>query len=116
MGGVDFQDCFLCWLVSPECRRVLGARHPVSGRLGVYLFPPSGLRPSRGWNDCCVKEILRIAPLRIPSLQIIDFAGDLGLVESARPHEESGADVVASESDSESATTPAKVSVGGPQG
>ena len=37
MGGVDFQDCLLHWLVSRERRRLLGVRHPVAGRLGVYL-------------------------------------------------------------------------------
>ena len=43
MDGVDFQDCFLRWIVAPEFRRFLGARHPVSGLLGVYLFLPCGL-------------------------------------------------------------------------
>ena len=45
MVGVDFQECFLHWLVAPECRRFPGARHPVWGLLGVYLFLHCGLGP-----------------------------------------------------------------------
>ena len=70
MRGVDSQDSFLRWLVSPECWCYLGVRYPVLGRFGVYLFLPFGLGPSPGWHDRCVKEILRISRLKILSLRI----------------------------------------------
>ena len=59
MAGIDFQDCFLHWLVAPQDRRLLGIRHPTSGQLGTYLFLPFGLGPSPGENDRSVKDILR---------------------------------------------------------
>ena len=68
VGGVDFQDCFLRWLVSPARRRFLGVRRPVSGRLSVYSFLPFGLGLSPGWNGCCVMEILRISRLKTLSI------------------------------------------------
>ena len=49
---------------------------------------------SPGWNDCCVEEILRIPRLLIPSLKIIDFAGDLMLVGSTGAHDELAVDIV----------------------
>ena len=36
LGGVDFQGSFRHWPVSPACRRFLGVRRPVSGR--IYFF------------------------------------------------------------------------------
>ena len=80
-GGIDLQDCFLRWSVSPSCRRYLGVRRPVSSVLGVYLFAPFGLGPSPGWNDFCVKVVLKAACARIPSLRAAAFVGDPRLVD-----------------------------------
>ena len=76
MGGVGSQDGFLHWLVAPPRRCFLGVRHPVSGRLGVYLFLPFGLSQSPGRNDCCVRKVLGVSPVRLPRLKIIDVAED----------------------------------------
>ena len=85
MGGVDFQGCFLHWLVRPACRGSLGDRHPVSVSISSFLF---GLRPSPGWNHCCVKEVLRISRAEVPSSKIIDFAGDLRMAFVSGAHGE----------------------------
>ena len=55
-AGLDSQDCFLLWLLSPASRRFLGVRRHNSDRLGVYVFFPLGLGPSPGWNYRCVEE------------------------------------------------------------
>ena len=68
-------------MASPERRQLLGVRRPVSGLLGVYLFPPFGLGPSPGWDDKCVREVLRVDRRMRPSLLVIDSVGDLRLVE-----------------------------------
>ena len=88
MGGVDFQYCILRWLVAPECRRFLCVRRPVSGRIGVYPFPPFGLGPPPSRNDYRVTEILGISRLQIPSLEIIDFVSDWRLADVAGAHDE----------------------------
>ena len=87
MGGVDFQDCFLRWLVAAAHRRFLGVRHPLSGVLGVYLFLPFGLGPSPGWNDGCVKAALSVARARFLSMHIVDFVGDIRLVDESGEHD-----------------------------
>ena len=79
MAGIDFQDCFLHWLVAPEDRRLLGLRHPTSGQLGTYLFLPFGLGPSPGENDRSVKEVLKIIRYWCPTVHIVDFVDDLRL-------------------------------------
>ena len=71
----------LCWFASPAGRRLLGVRHPVSQRLGVFLFLPFGLGTSPARNDNCAKEVLRLAPPARPSFRIIDSLGDLRLAE-----------------------------------
>ena len=42
-AGLDFQDCFWHWLVSPACRRLLGVRHSLARRLGVSYSYRSAL-------------------------------------------------------------------------
>ena len=64
MGGVDFQDCFLHWLVAPARRRFLGVRHPLSGILGVYLFLPFGLGPVKKSSGGPKLPFLEIAILQ----------------------------------------------------
>lgn len=88
MGGVDFRGCFVHWLVAPPRRRLLGARRPVSGRLGVYPSLPFGLGPSPDRTDCCDKEFLRAARVEAPSLRIIDFADDLRRLDASGAHAE----------------------------
>ena len=83
MAGLDFQDCFLHWLVRPVCRRWLGIRHPMSNRLGCYLFLPFGLGPSPGWNDACVKEVLRVLQPVVPRLRFIDFVDDIRMTHDS---------------------------------
>ena len=81
MTPADLQGCFFHWLASPARRRLLGARHLGAQRLGAYLFLPFRLGPSPGWNDLCLKEAPRVTRLvRLPP-QILDFVGDLRLVE-----------------------------------
>ena len=87
MAGLDLQDCFMHWLVSPRCRRWLGVRHPVTRQLGCYLFLPFGLGPSPGWNDACVKEVLRVCLRSQPKLYIVDFVDDLRLTEQSGEQE-----------------------------
>ena len=77
-AGLDFQGCFLHRVVSTVSRRLLGVRHPVLGPLGT---PP-------GWDDKCIKAVLRIASRGRPSLLGIDFAGDLRLVEKGGGREQ----------------------------
>ena len=64
MAGLDFQDCFFHWKVNKESRKWLGVRHPVSGRLGVFLFVPFGLGPAPRINDRNVAEIIRVCKLQ----------------------------------------------------
>ena len=61
------QGCFLRWPVSPAWRRFRDVQRPVSGRLGVFLFPAFGLGPHPRRDNCCVKEILRISRLHVPT-------------------------------------------------
>ena len=48
LAGLGLQDCFLHWLASPACRRLLGVRCPVAHHLAVHLFLPFGWGPSPG--------------------------------------------------------------------
>ena len=80
---MDLQDSFLHWLVAAARRRSLGARRPISGRLGVYLSPPFGLGPSPGWNGRCVKAILSAARPPFPTMHIVDFVDDIRLVDKS---------------------------------
>ena len=73
VAGIDPQGGFLHFLVAPAPRRFLWVRHPASSRLRVDLFLPSGLGPSPGLNDRCVKEVLA-------SLRIINSADALRMV------------------------------------
>ena len=57
------------------------ARNPVSGRSGIYLFPPFGLGLCSLWNDRCVKEVFRPFSRLRPPLHFVDFVDDLRLVE-----------------------------------
>ena len=51
MAGLNIRDCFYHWPIHPESRRRLGVRHPISRRLGVYLFLPPGLSAAPGYNE-----------------------------------------------------------------
>ena len=82
MAGLDVKDCFLHWMIAPKCRRMLGVEHPVNGKKGCYLFLPFGLGPSPGWNDGCIKEMIRVMLLRRPSMKIIDFVDDMRLTDT----------------------------------
>lgn len=53
-----------------------------------FSFFPSGLGPSPVRNGRCVKEVLRAAPKVCPSLRVIGFVGDLGMVEKGGPREQ----------------------------
>ena len=55
---------------------------PVSGRLNVFLFLTSGIGLSPGGFDLCAAEVLRAEDAIRPPMRTIDFADDLGLVES----------------------------------
>ena len=46
----------------------------------MYLFAPFGLGPPPGWNDACVKALLKVARSRFQRLGMLDFADDLRLV------------------------------------
>lgn len=83
MAGIDFRDCFLHWPIGPACRRWLGIKHPVTGLFGCYLFLPFGLGPAPGWNDICVKEVLRVAALAFPDLVLVDYVDDIRMVHTS---------------------------------
>ena len=83
MAGLDLKDCFFHWPIHPSCRHLLGVRHPVSGRLGSYLFLPFGLGPSPGINDRNVKELIRVVVSHTPGALISDFVDDLRLSHSS---------------------------------
>ena len=88
MRGVVLQHCFLRWLVPASRRRISGARHPVSGQLGVYRFLPFGLGPSSSSNDGRVNEVKRVSRDKVPSMRIIDFVGDLRVMDVSGAHDE----------------------------
>ena len=79
MGGLDVKDCFLHWPMAPKHRRLLGVEHPVNGKKGCYLFLPFGLGPSPGWNDGCIKAMLKAVLRSRPDMRILDFVDDLRL-------------------------------------
>ena len=79
MVGLDFQDCFLHWPIHRSSRRRLGIRHPVTGRLGVFLFLAFGLGPAPGINDRNIAEAVRAALTIIPGLNTDTFVDDLRL-------------------------------------
>lgn len=60
MAGLDFRDCFFHWMVHPSSRKWLGVRHPLSGRIGVFLVVLFGLGPAPGINDWNVAEVIRV--------------------------------------------------------
>ena len=45
----------------------------------MYLFVPFGSGPPPGWNDACVKALLKVARSRFQRLGMLDFADDLRL-------------------------------------
>ena len=77
MAGLDFQDCFFHWKVHKDSRRWLGLRHPISQKLGVFLFVPFGLGPAPGINDRNVAEIIRVCKLQVPKVGVVSFVDDL---------------------------------------
>ena len=79
MAGLDFQDCFLHWKVHRDSRRWLGLRHPITGRLGVFLFVPFGLGPAPGINDRNVAEVVRVCKRQTMDLEVVAFVDDLRL-------------------------------------
>ena len=79
MAGLDFQDCFFHWKVNSKSRKWLGVRHPVSKRLGVFLFVPFGLGPAPGINDRNVAEIIRVVKEMNPGIEVVVFVDDLRL-------------------------------------
>ena len=83
IAGLDIKDCFLHWAVHSSCRRRLGVRHPLSGRVGVYLFLPLGLRCAPGINERFVAAVVKAAarPLRIHVCRYVD---DLRIVNTER--------------------------------
>ena len=85
MSRVDLQGCFLHWhgRRRASCRRFPRVRHPVSSPLWAYLFLPFGLDPVPGWNDYCVRMILKISLAKFPSLRALDTVGDLRFVDAS---------------------------------
>ena len=45
----------------------------------MYLFVPFGSGPTPGWDDACVKALLKVARSRFQRLGMLDFADDLRL-------------------------------------
>ena len=92
MAGLDFQDCFLHWMVHASSRRRLGVRHPLSNRLGVFLFLPFGLAPAPGINDKNIAEVIRVCKLAVGQINIVAFVDDLRLInepdQSRTPEED----------------------------
>ena len=86
VGGIDLRDCYHQPLVAPTRRRYFGARHPISGILGVYFFLPFGLGPSPGWNDKCVRAVLELARAQFPQLRMVVFVGDIRFVDASGEH------------------------------
>ena len=74
MAGLDIRDCFYHWPIHPESRRRLGVRHPISRRLGVYLFLPPGLSAAPGYNEQFVGTMVDAAKrgLSIHSCRFVD--------------------------------------------
>ena len=85
MAGLDFQDCFFHWKVHHTSRKWLGVRHPVTKRLGVFLFVPFGLGPAPGINDRNVAEVMRVASIHLPDVEGVVFVDDLRLFNSPDP-------------------------------
>ena len=83
MAGLDFQDCFFHWKVHRDSRKWLGLRHPITRRLGVFLFVPFGLSPAPGINDRNVSEVIRVCKLHTPDLEVVAFVDDLRLFNSS---------------------------------
>ena len=80
IGGLDFQDCFLHWKVhATSCRR-LDLRHPITNKVGVFLFLPFGLAPAPGINDANVGEVVRVCKNAVGGLHVVTFVDDLRLV------------------------------------
>ena len=86
MAGLDFQDCFLHWLVHADSRRRLGVRHPTSGRLGVFLFLPFGLGPAPGINDRNITEVVRVVRDAVEDINVATFVDDLRLINRYDPN------------------------------
>ena len=83
MAGLDFQDCFFHWKVHRQSRKWLGVRHPLTQRLGVFLFVPFGLGPAPGINDRNVAEVIRVCSLQTPELNVVAFVDDLRLFNAS---------------------------------
>ena len=80
MAGLDFRDCFFHWKMHKKSRKWLGLRHPITHRLGVFLFVPFGLGPAPGINDRNVAEVIRVCKLRTLELEVTAFVDDLRLI------------------------------------
>ena len=76
MAGLDIRDCFFHWPIAEGSRRRLGARHPVTGQAGVYLFLPPGLSAAPGHNERFVERAVRAASKDL-QLNITRFVDDL---------------------------------------
>ena len=72
-GRRQLSGLFFAFARGPVASAFFGVWRPISGRFGVYLYLPFGLGPSPGRNDCCVKEVLGVYLVKVPTLQIIDF-------------------------------------------
>ena len=79
VAGLDIHDCFYHWAVHGDSRRRLGVRHPITNRVGVYLFLPPGLAAAPAINEVLVKALVAAAASGLDVL-ITRFVDDLRLV------------------------------------
>ena len=83
IAGLDIKDCFLHWAVHPNSRRRSGVRHPITGRLGVYLFLPPGLTSAPGINERFVNAIVTAVAQHL-NIHVVRYVDDLRIVNSVR--------------------------------
>ena len=61
----------------------MGLRHPITKRLGVFLFVPFGLGPTPGINDRNVSEVIRVCKLQTKDIKVVAFVDDLRLFNNS---------------------------------
>ena len=87
LAGLDFQDSFLHWPIHPSSRRKLGVRHPLTKRIGVFLYLPFGLGPAPGINDANIGEVVRVVVNSVGDVIVVTFVDDLRLLNTPGTYE-----------------------------
>ena len=64
----------------------MGLRHPITKRLGVFLFVHFGLGPAPGINDRNVAEVIRVGKIQSSDIEVVAFVDDLRLFNTAPGH------------------------------